>query len=323
MDAAPQAVLQWDRGALEAECDRAAVVRAGVEAYLGRAAFGAEGGVVVRVRLSRIHEQNGARVVAQVTQEDASGKQWGERSVVGDESCASLDEPLTLVVALLVDAPPEPAEAVTPPEPPAPVAEPAKPTPPEPDEPVEIATAPSLERSLVAPAHSAWLGLGLVAMGALPSAGFGAGLVASLKPRGFWGFGVEAGGLVSERKRLASGSLEASLLVLRVSVCPLQGIAGEAWWSACGSFGAARLRLESHGLLEARARSEWIAMPSLSARAAWLVSKPWALVGGLEAAFPVSPDRYVYRDREGARQTAFEMNPLLLTANLGVGVILN
>lgn len=61
---APLSTLQWDRGALEAACDRAATVRAGVEAYLGRSVFGAGGSVIVRVRLSRVEENGRARVVA-------------------------------------------------------------------------------------------------------------------------------------------------------------------------------------------------------------------------------------------------------------------
>ena len=45
--------------------------------------------------------------------------------------------------------------------------------------------------------------------------------------------------------------------------------------------------------------------------------------GGLAAAFPVSPDHYKYRDPEGTRHEAFTMNQLGLTANLGIGLILD
>ena len=208
---APLSVLQWDRGALEAECDRSATVRAGVEAYLGRSVFGAEGSVVVRVRLSRVEENGRARVVATVTQETNDGRAWGEREVVGDSSCASLDEPLTLVVALLVDTPapapePEPApNQVTPPP------ERSAPRTPAEDEPQAedtgpIETAPSLEH-VKAPGHVVLLAFGLLSMGILPSSAAGGAALASVKPRGFWGLSVEAGGWLhaADRARLGLG----------------------------------------------------------------------------------------------------------------------
>ena len=67
------AVLQWDRGALEVECERGAVVRDGVEAYLGRAVFADSGAAVVRVTLSRIEEQGKLHVVARVSGIDNDG----------------------------------------------------------------------------------------------------------------------------------------------------------------------------------------------------------------------------------------------------------
>jgi hypothetical protein len=324
MDVAPDATLYWDRGALEAECDRAAVVREGVETYLGRSVFAVDGSLVVRVRLERVQEAGRGRVVARVSQEDASGKVWGERLVGGDETCSSLDEPLTLVVALMVDSPQAPpTEPESQPSPaPKPASEPPPPSiPAEDDQPEEIQTAPNLERALTSPGHAAFLGLGLVSMGALPEPGAGAGLVALIKPRNFWALGVEAELLAPQRQNLGSGRLVASLLLTRASICPLQGRDGGVWWSACASFGVARLRVESQQLLEAKTRGEWIAVPSGSVRAAWVFDERWMLAGGLEAVFPVSPDHYVYRDDEGLRHQAFEMSPLTVTANLGIGVI--
>lgn len=331
MDVAPQAVLHWDHGALEAECDRAAVVRAGVEAYLGRSVFAADGEALIRVTLSRVVERGSKHVVAKVEQEDADGQKWGERTVSGDESCASLDEQLTLVVALMVDHPSggsEPTGPEPPQEEPAPRSPLARQPPVEPVEndseaTGEILTAPSLERASVAPAHAAFLGVGLVSMGALPGTGVGAGLVARFKPKGFLGLGLEVGALAPQRKSIASGWLEVSQLTLSASLCPLQGFDGDVWWSACASFGAARLSVQSQDLLDSKALSEWIGLPSVDARAAWVVRRKWLLGAGLEAGFPLSPDRYVYRDSQGAKQTAFEGGALTLTANLGVGVLID
>ncbi|HYP90854.1 MAG TPA: hypothetical protein VEQ59_21955, partial [Polyangiaceae bacterium] len=153
---ATTAVLVWDRGTLEAECERGALVREGVETYLGRAVFTDSGGHIVRVKLARLEEQGKRRVVATVTQQDESGRAWGERTVTGDESCSSLDEQLTLVVALMVDAPTpaepavEPQSLPPPPPPPSDVPEPSG----------EIITAPSLQQPAPSPGHLVIFGFG-------------------------------------------------------------------------------------------------------------------------------------------------------------------
>lgn len=322
----PQAVLEWDRGALEAACDRAASVQAGVETYLGRSVFAPDGELVVRVALSRVVEPGGGRVVASVTQHDRSGTVWGERTVSGDSSCESLDEPLTLVVALLVDGPAPPVE-----EQPAAASSP-EPEPPEPPEPEpitppaetgEIQTAPSLARLESEPGHAAFLGLGVASMGALPAAGVGGRVIASLKPRAFVGFGVDVTAVAPRAKALGAGKFEMSLVAASVSVCPLQGVDGRGWYSACASFGAARVHAETLDLLEARSQSQWIAWPSLGARAAWIVGGGLLLGGALDAAFPLSADRYVYRDSAGRTLPAHELNPLVVTAGLGVGLLVH
>jgi hypothetical protein len=160
-------------------------------------------------------------------------------------------------------------------------------------------------------------------MGLLPSAAVGGGVVATLKPKGFWGLGVQAEGLAPQRRALGTGTLEASLLLFGANLCPLQGVDGSTWWSACGNFNVARLHIESHDLLDRKSRNEWLALPGLSARAGWVAGHGVLLSGGLAGAFPVSPDRYIYRDPEGEQKVAFEPSRLAITANFGVGVLLD
>jgi len=322
MDATP-AELLWDRGSLEAECDRAKVVRDGVEAYLQRSVFVDSASNVVRVRLSRVSENGKRHVVAQVSQEDQSGRAWGARRVVGDEDCASLDEQLTLVVALMVDTPnagepaaPEPAAS----EPP----EPAPPSPlPASEPPSEIITAPSLQRPAPSPGHFVMLGFGAASFGATPELGVGGGLALSLKPRGFWGIGLEGTLLKDSRQALDAGSLEISFAQAALSLCPLQAAETAVWWSACASLGGARLHARSRGLIEQRSDTQWLLMPGISVRGARIFWHRFLVGGGIVAAVPVSPDRYVYRDAEGGRQSAFQMSSLVLMAQVGMGIILN
>lgn len=317
MDAS-QAVLMWDRGALGAECDRATQVREGVETYLGHPVFGQSGDITVRVVLSRVEEKGKRRVEARVSQEDAQGRTWGERSVSGDENCASLDEQLTLVVALMVDAPePVVAESPLPAPPPPPAPDPND------DASGEIETAPSLERPAPSPPHGALLGFGAASLGITPDVGFGAGVAGFLKPRGFWGLGVDAAMFAPHRQALDSGSLKASLLVAGVSLCPFQVAEDGAWWAICGTFQVARLHARSRGLLEARRDTQFFALPGLSGRAGRIIAGRWLVAGGLNLSFPVTPDRYVYRDVNGDRQSAFEVGSFVLTASAGLGLIWN
>lgn len=325
MDAPMHAVLEWDRGALAASCERAQLVSEGVETYLGRPVFAADGDVIVRVSLERVEEGGAPRVVARVSQRDRSGKLWGERAVTGGSDCSSLDEPLTLVVALMVDSPAaaeaEQSEAEQPEPDPEPEPEP-EPPPAAELGPSEIQTAPSLERALETPGHAALLGFGTVAQGLTPNTGFGFGLIGSLKPARFWGISLDAQLLVPQRLSLGAGSLSSSLLLASANLCPLQGTSGQAWWSACGGLGVGRLEVESHGLLDAQSAREWLLMPTLSARAAFRTGR-LLFGGGLSAFVPVSPDRYSYRDASGQRLDIFTMNQVGLTASLGAGCIVD
>lgn len=325
---APLAALQWDRGVLEAECERGATVKAGVEAYLGRTVFDADAPVVIRVKLARREENGRARVIAKVAQETNDGRTWGEREVEGDASCASLDEPLTLVVALLVDAPtsnsePTPSEVIAPPPEPT-QSRSSNENETQDREPTEIETAPSLERAQAAPGHVVFLASGLVSMGGvLPSTAAGAGVLASLKPQGFWAVGLEVGVSWPQDIALGSGSLQTSLFTLSGNICPLQGLADQTWWSACGSVGAGRLHAQSVQVVEPQSRSDWFLLPGAAVRGGWLVGGRFLISAGLQALFPVSPDHYVYRTAEGEKVLAFEPTPLMITAQLGVGLLLH
>jgi hypothetical protein len=277
---------------------------------------------VIRVRVSR--DANGSAVVAIVSQEDGSGRAWGERSV-SSADCQSLDDPLTLVVALMIDSGSTPKdEPAAPPEKPVPNPPPAPSSTTDGSDSTDsdpIITVPSLERPHYEPGHWAVLGSGVAAMGLLPNAAFGAGIDGWRKPSRFWGVRVGAALLARQRQALDSGRLDFSLMRADVGLCPLQGVDSAVWWSVCGSFGVGRLRTRSVGLAGARTKIELVAMPGLSVTAAWLWSGWLLLGGGLDASFPVSPNRYVYRDEQGTPNLAFQMNPLALTARLGIGVM--
>jgi len=322
MDPLAQAVLVWDQERLARDCDRSGAVKAGVEAYLGRGVFGAEPSLVIRVRVSRA--AGGGPTVATVTQEDESGRAWGERSVSGKD-CESLDEPLTLVVALMVDASSTAQqERSNPPK----LAEPAAPKSPAVEQPEVIApssepieTAPSLQRSSYEPGHWVVFGSAVATMGLLPEPGVGVGIDARLKPSRFWGLSIDAVLLAEQRVVVDGGHIVFNLAHAGFGVCPLQGSDGAIWWSACGTFSLGWLRARSRGLEGARSKSEVFGMPGLSVSGAWL-PRGWLFLGaGFSGAFPVSPDRYLYADALGTTHLAFQVSSFALTAQLGVGLI--
>jgi hypothetical protein len=145
----------------------------------------------------------------------------------------------------------------------------------------------------------------------------------SFKPRGFWGVGFEATALNRTSEPLEPGRLDVSMLMAAANLCPLQDSDDTVWWSACASIGVGRLHARSHGLLHARSESQWFPLPGVSVRAARIIAGRWLVGGGLVAAVPVSPDRYVYRDAGGNRQAAFQVSSLVLTAQVGLGWLLN
>jgi len=322
MDPLAQAVLVWDQERLAKACDRSAAVKAGVEAYLGRNVFGPNPSLVIRVRIARAARGNAT--VATVTQEDESGRAWGERSVSGQD-CESLDEPLTLVVALMVDSSSTPARAT--PEAPDPAKPPRPPAPPAPPEVVEpssepIETAPSLQRRTSEPGHWAVFGSAVATMGLLPEAGFGAGLDIRYKPARFWGLSLDGELLAEQRVEVDEGHIAFRLAHAGLGLCPLQGHDSTTWWSACGTFSVAWLRARSTGLLGGRTKNELFSMPGLSVAGAWL-PRGWLFFGaGLAGAFPVSTDRYLYRDAGGMPHLAFEPSSFVLTAKVGVGLMI-
>jgi len=180
---------------------------------------------------------------------------------------------------------------------------------------------PSLQHPSYEPGHWAVYASAVTGMGLLPRTGFGVALDARLKPARVWGLSLKLTWLGPQRVPVDGGRLDFNFMQADAGLCPLEGTDTTTWWSACGKVGVGRLRVQSFGLLGARAKTEWIAMPGVSVAGAWL-ARGWLFLGaGLEAAFPIGADRYLSRDELGTPHLAFQMSPMTLTAQLGVGLI--
>ena len=205
-------------------------------------------------------------------------------------------------VALMLDAPPEePPQALTP-TPPVP------PTPPESSEPEPIANDPSPEDTDLAPGFALIsAGVGST-IGLLPFPNYGPRFQVDLKPRRFWG--LSFGGLAlfgSHTDLPGSGAIDFRLIQASAALCPLDTIGERSWFAVCAGAEIGWLEAEGSGLAPHRRRTDWTLSPSLRLQAARQIAGPVLVGGTLGVSFPISRNRYVYRDVEGSSHLAFEV----------------
>jgi hypothetical protein len=221
--------------------------------------------------------------------------------VSGGSNCETLDEPLTLVVALMLDTPPEePRPAATPS--PDPV------TQPEVSEPEPITSDPIPEESPPPPGF-ALLSAGMgSSVGLLPFPNFGPRLQFHLKPRRFWGLSIGALALLGSHTELpGSGALDFRLIQAGAALCPLDTIHDRTWFALCGGVELTWLEAEGSGLSPHREETDWALSPSLNLSAARQLVGPVSIGGSLGVSFPISRNRYVYRDSQNVGHLAFEV----------------
>jgi len=282
---------------------------------LGRDPFEESGPLTIRVSLRRA--AGGSAIIADVSKTDADGQVEGVRSVTGGDTCETLDEALTLVVALMLDGgnaehagtlqPNQPAETETVPE-----RAPAAATETEDDE--SVSTAPDPERVESEPGHlflSAGIG---TSFGLLPFPSFGVELQLAAKPRGFWGFQLSTQAFAGSSVDLPeSGSLGFRMLSAGAALCPLDTLHDGLWLSGCAGGQLAWLQATNHGLTPPHQEIELVVLPSARVQLAQQLSRGFYLGGALGLVLPISPNHYTFRDVQGARHEAFQMASPSLT----------
>jgi hypothetical protein len=316
VDTLPSATLIWDGGQLPA-CDRSTVLRQNVGVYLGRDPFEDDAPLTIRVGLRRAAETDA--VIADVSEVDEQGHVLGVRSVRGGASCETLDEPLTLVVALMLDGTPGSAERQPEVTPLAPQANERR-TEPASDQALDsepISNIPENPGEEAQPGH-AFVSAGVgTTFGKLPFFNFGPQLQLVFKPRGFWGLELSGGALGGSRTELpGSGSIDFLLLELGAALCPLESLRDGLLLRGCGGLAVGWLRARSHELEPPHQRTEVLLSPELHLQVAQSIGKGFFLGGGAGLSFPIRPNQYVYRDADGIRQVAFQMS----VPSLGLGV---
>lgn len=296
-------------------CMSSKALERAVEERLGRDVFRPSGEeIAVSVGFSR----EASEFVAVITLRDAKGRALGVREIRSSaRHCSALDESVPLVVALLVDAPPDPPE----PEPvQAPLGEVAPPPkPPEPPRPIRL-SIPSATHAPRAPIR--WeLNLAAVgSLGMLPNLGaglelgFGADIPALTRLRAF------VGGYLPNRERrpgTASG-VELSLFRAGLELCPVESASGAFVAVACVGQVLSRVQADGFGFYENESGTR-IQFGLRAGAAAMLgVGGGLHLRAGLAVEVPLQRTHYAFRSVEGQREFLYRSAPFGGSGELGV-----
>jgi hypothetical protein len=303
----PQVALAWSGPGPELTCLGEEGLARAVNDYLGRDAF-AVGRVdlVLAVNLERLPDRTW-RAVLELR--DPSGTALGARELVSStELCASLDEPLVLAVALMVDSEAEPAPI-------SPVAEP------EPEPEPEPPAAPPPRR---APPAWRW------AVDVDASVAVEAGLLPAARPGLELGLELEAASWLSAR---VSG------FAFLPAASELPGNAEVGIWLAGGvlalcpgiragrGFRAALCAGPVYGLLVATSRGldgggtagRRFLAGAVGLRGVAPLGARWSGVVELRGLFPYRPDRFTYA-HGGVEHQFFRVSSLSALATAGVSI---
>jgi len=304
--------LQWARGPGAGGCIDGHRVAAAVEARLGRAVFVGPTSAERTVEGVLLKEADGWRAVISV--QDREGRTLGSREHhAAGESCASLDEAVTFIIALLIDAetPAAPPAAAAPPDgdqPPEPKVrvlvpkpEPAPP-PPEPRARLELDVWPLFGLGKVTLPTP---GLRVGAYGALPS---GAGLE----------LGVE--GWLPVTRNAGPGGVTASAVASELAVCPFALRPGRVLLTACASVLVGALIAQGFGFdLASRSVRPLLDLGG-RVRAGWSLTERVELTGGLGLAARVLRPSLVYVDASGATLELLPSSAVTFEAGLGLSI---
>jgi hypothetical protein len=323
-ESAPRARLVWQPGPGTESCVSSQELQQLVEVQLGREVF-ARGETVatatLRVTLETAPKSKGFRALVRAEREATT---QGEpeppaRELVSESDCRALDEQLTLVVALLVDAemsrpPPPPVDPEPPPPPPEPEPPPQEAQPLGP-----VSAAPGWD---AAQKNAPWrfeLDLaGAVGIGVLPHVGGGGEFGFLAVPPGLPGLRVRAMVLTSAPAELTADASVGFLLGMGgVALCPEIASSTAVRLTGCLNVDAGVLHAKSQGLEEGQDSTRVVPMLGLAFRGTLKLGGPWLGVASAGVSLPTKVDRYVYR-QDGSKEEVFQMALLPFLATLGV-----
>lgn len=230
--------------------------------------------------------------------------------------CRSLDEPLALVIALMIDAEltsqPEP-----PPEPPPePVAEPPSQDHEGPRD--RSPTPPSQDKTRRPWGSDAGL-QALVASGILPAPAFGGGISGALvSPAGFT---VRAhGALFAPRRKTIDETASAKFLLGYggLAACATAEVRARWRFRPCVGASLGAMNVRPAGLDLGRTATRLVVQGEAGLTTAYRVRDSWLVTASVGALVPIAPDRFLFRNADGRAEPIFRQAPIALIVGLGV-----
>ena len=336
----PNARLELSKGPETEQCvDRQSLARA-VEARLQRRVFVTRSPATLSLKVSITRERRGWS--AALTLYDGAGGLLGRRSLVTEAAhCSALDDPLALVVALLVDSPLErlrdDREAEAAPRAPGASAgsdrAPLTVSTPRSDAGSESSASPSepprsirLPRDAPAPREPWRFRLSAAANAAI-------GVLPGLAPGIELGFAAQGPKLPElrlfaaayapreQRRPGADAGARFDALTLGFELCPLQLILGAARWFGCAGQSLGRLRAAAFGFDDNLSSSRMTYALLARSGVQFDLTARWAARVAVRAELPLARQVFGYGAREGGQRDLYE--PSAVSGGLDFGIVVN
>jgi hypothetical protein len=313
---ASSARLELVRPAEAHSCLSAAALERSVEQRLRRAVFrDATPALLVRV----MFERRLAQWVVRIELRDAEGPLGARELSTEAAHCSALDDSLALVVALLVETPPERESAPSP----TPNPTPAAPAPPPARGPVRTAEI-RVPPETFAPREGARFGIrlsGLAALGLLPGLAFGAELALQAQfprlPRLVLSFDA----FIPRSETLSARDAGAELASQRLGleVCPALFASRPARVELCLGQRVGRMRAEGFGFDRNLTSNRLYYAVSAGLASMLALSAGLELSAGMRAEVPFTRDDFAVRPDGGEGEVVFRPAPLSTILQIGLG----
>jgi hypothetical protein len=301
------AALDWQRSDAAESCVDAAGLASGVEARLHRTVFGPRAGadVVVQVRLTRRED---GPWLAQIELRSVDGQLVGTRELVtAAEHCSALDESLNLAIALMVDLSVDELPVPAPP-----VRQVVRPR-----TPIELPRRTHAPRE---PWRLRTAALGTVAIGLLPGPAPGVRGSVGVEPPTFWLTELDVTWWPAQEDSSGDEGARATFLTLGAYLCPVGVGTRTTHVSLCFGQEVGRLSVGGFGFDRNDDRTRLTYDIGLRARASQRVVGALALFVGVQGLVPLSRDRFVADEANGARRQVFRRPFLAGAAEVGIGL---
>jgi hypothetical protein len=317
------ATLALEKSAGTETCIDAPELSSAVEERLGRRVFGVRTPADLEVRL-RLDRPRSNEWYAELVLLDDGGRELGRRDLTTKaKDCSALDTSLALVVALLVDAPPNlpperPVTPVTPVEPsPPPAAPPASRPRPQP-------TPLQIPRDTFAPREPWRLTAtvaGFAAIGVAPRVLFGASVGLGFRPPRFPEFRVTGELVPPTGVDFETGrGAEMALLRVGLALCPLEHELGASHLALCLGQKVGWAKVTGSGFDENLDTTELNFALDAGGTAFWSLAGGFGLWAAVAVEIPLIRNAYVSGAAPDGRVEQFRATPVAASGQMGVGI---